>query len=335
MNPDRITEALQRAQAQAAAPANEAPQEPEVFRPSPGPDRITEALERAHAQAANAGSSPSANVFRASAAPLAPIVHKAEFVRSGPGRAPIVYTQTRVAEASREDLIRMRVAVEGADPELINAIKLIRTQVVQKMRDRGWRTLAVVSPNEGEGKTLMAVNLAISIAAEFDQTALLVDANLRDPDMHRYFGLPAEPGLSDYLMQQVTIDAILVNPGIERLVVMPAGSPQVSSAELLGSTQMGLLMTDLKSRYADRIIVIDLPPVLRSADALTFAPQADAILMVVEDNHSRRDEILQAQHLLAGTNLIGVVLNKARTESDEASKKRRRDEVSAVGNRGA
>ncbi len=280
-------------------------------------DRITEALERAQAQDSVGDSGH--NVFRVNPAPLTPVVHKAEFLRGTPGRAAIVYNRTRVANVPRDELIRSGIVVDGAEAPLTNAIKLLRTQIVQKMRERGWRTLAIVSPAEGEGKSFMAANFAVSIAAEFDQTVLLIDANLRTPSLHRYFGLPAEPGLSDYLVRRAPLDTILVNPGIERLVIMPAGSAQPNSAELLGSTEMTALMADVKSRYADRIVVVDLPPVLRSADALAFAPLVDAMVMVVEDNRSSRDDITRTHQLLAGTNLIGVVLNKAREKGGETS----------------
>ena len=294
------------------------------------PDRITEALERAQALDQPGGSD---NVFRANVAPLAPVVHKAEFLRS-PGKTPIIYTKTRIANVPRDDLIRSRVVVDGAEQQLTNAVKLLRTQIVQRMRERGWRTLAVVSPNGGEGKTFMAVNFAVSIAAEFDQTVLLVDANLREPAIHDFFGLPASPGLSDFLVEHTPLDAILVNPGIERLVIMPAGTRQTNSAELLGSTHMAALVADIKSRYSDRIIVIDLPPMLRSADALAFAPLADALVMVVEDNHTPREDITRAQQLLAGSNLIGVILNKANEVKPEEAPQARRGFFSRMFHRG-
>jgi protein-tyrosine kinase len=279
-------------------------------------DRITEALERAQAQ--ELGGAPADSVFRVNPGPLTPVVHKAEFLRGLPGRSAIVYNKTRVANVPRDELIRSRIVVDGADPALTNAIKLLRTQIVQKMRERGWRTLAIVSPDEGEGKSFMASNFAVSMAAEFDQTVLLLDADLRRPTIHHYFGLSGDPGLSDFLVRRAPLHSILINPGIERLVILPAGTPQANSAELLGSTEMAALMADVKARYSDRIVVVDLPPLLRSADALAFAPLVDAMVMVVEDNHSRRDDIVRAHQLLTGVNLMGVVLNKSRESRSDA-----------------
>jgi len=280
-------------------------------------DRITEALERAQAQGTALGDTGPRNL-RGTATQIAPLARRAEFVRGSPAGTSPVYTHTRVARVAQDELIRCRVAVPGAAPDFIDAVKLVRTQIVQRMREHGWRTLAVVSPGDGEGKTFMAVNIAVSVAAEYDQTVLLVDANLRRPAIHEYFGLPAEPGLANFLVERVAVDSILVNPGIERLVIMPGGTPQLRSAELLGSNLMTTLMADIRSRYSDRMVVIDLPPLLRSADALAFAPLADALVMVVEDNHSNREDVARAQQMLAGTNLIGVVLNKARETRRDA-----------------
>jgi protein-tyrosine kinase len=281
-------------------------------------DRITEALERAQAQGMALGDG-GLRTPRGTPTPLAPVARQPEFVRGSPGGTSFVYTRTRVARVPQEWLIYSRVAVPGAEPAFVDAVKLVRTQIVQRMREQGWRTLAVVSPSEGEGKTFMAVNIAVSIAAEYDQTVLLVDANLRRPSIHEYFGLPAEPGLANFLVERVAVDSILINPGIDRLVIMPGGTPQLRSAELLGSHVMTTLMADIRSRYSDRIVVIDLPPLLRSADALSFSPLADALVMVVEDNHSQREDVLRAQQLLSGANLLGVVLNKSReTRRDSA-----------------
>jgi len=286
-------------------------------------DRITEALERAQAQgtALGDGSGAGRGLRGGPAAQLTAVNRKAEFMRASPAGTSVVYTHTRVARVAQDELLRCRVAVPGALTEFVDAVKLVRTQVVQRMREHGWRTLAVVSPNEGEGKTFTAVNIAVSMAAEYDQTVLLVDANLRRPAIHSYFGLSAEPGLANYLVERVAVDSILVNPGIERLVIMPGGTPQQRSAELLGSNLMTTLMADLRSRYSDRMVVIDLPPLLRSADALAFAPLADAIVMVVEDNHSNREDILRAQQLLSGTNLLGIILNKARETRRDADQR--------------
>lgn len=280
-------------------------------------DRITEALERAQ-ESGTTGKAGGEEILRPSLAPVAPVTVIAP-VQPFPERRPgtpaakpsIVYSRTRVARVPLAELVERHVVVDGASRDLVNAIKLIRTQIVQKMRENGWKTLGIVSPGDDEGKTFMAVNFAVSLAMELDQTCLLVDADLRRPSVHKYFGLPAAPGLANFLIDHTALDSMMVNPGIERLVVLPSGPAQQNSAELLGSVQTAALVADLKARYADRIIVFDLPPVLRAADALAFAPLVDAMVMVVAEGEAERDEIVRARQLLGRSNLIGVVLNKS------------------------
>jgi protein-tyrosine kinase len=271
-------------------------------------DRITEALERAQKNGPGV-TIGTEEILKPSLTPIVPVVPVAERIPAGPQNRNIVYSRTRVADVALKVLADRHIVVEGANRDLVNSIKLIRTQIVQKMRENGWKSLAIVSPSDDEGKTFMAVNFAVSLAMEFDQTCLLVDADLRRPGVHKYFDLPAAPGLSNYLVNHTSLDSCLVNPSIERLVVLPGGTPQVNSAELLGSTQMAALVADLKARYSDRVIVFDLPPIVRRADALAFMPLVDCVVMVVAEGESTRDEVMRARQLLGRANLIGVVMN--------------------------
>jgi protein-tyrosine kinase len=223
----------------------------------------------------------------------------------------IVYTRTRTLDVPRE-LLRASRIVSGFDQCLFtDAYKILSTQVSQKLRMNEWSTLGVTSPGSGEGKTLTAINLAISLASEFNQTALLVDADLRRPSVGEYFGLQPGPGLSDYLMSNTPIDELLVHPEITGFVFLPGGTPLVNSSEALGWRRMADLVGELKLRYPSRLVVFDLPPVLYTADVLAFAPCIDATLLVVEEGRTSRHDIEQATQRLAGTQLLGTVLNKS------------------------
>ena len=180
-------------------------------------------------------------------------------------------TQTITVEDS---ILRENRIVMGLEPcAFTDAYNLLRTQILQRFKENNWNVLAVTSPGEGEGKTLTAINLAISIAREVDYTVLLVDANLRHPWMLEHFGLEHRKGLSDYLTDDVPISELLVRPSrVEHLVLLPGGRPLTNSAEMLNSPKMAQLVEDMKSRYHSRIIIFDLPPVLSSADALAFSP---------------------------------------------------------------
>jgi len=152
---------------------------------------------------------------------------------------------------------------------------------------------------------------------------LLVDADLRHPSVHGYFGIDAEYGLSDYLTTDKPLSELLVHPGeIPGLVILPGGKPLANSAEMLNSPKMARLVEDLKARYPSRIVLFDLPPLLSAADALAFSPYVDAALLVVEDGKTQAEDAKQALDLLRGTNVIGTVLNKSNlnTQRDDGSR---------------
>jgi capsular exopolysaccharide synthesis family protein len=227
--------------------------------------------------------------------------------------AEINYTQTRKVALYPGWLRQNRVITGDTSDDYARAYKVLRTQVSQRMRGQGWRTLAVTSPGAGEGKTLTAINLSISLALEANQTVLLVDADLRRPSVHAYFGFEVEHGLRDYLQDGTPIEQILVHPEIRRLVVLPGGAPLVNSSEMLSSPVMLRLVQEVKRRYPARLVVFDLPPVLASDDVLAFSPYVDAALLVVEDGKTSREDVARAAELLqaANHNLLGTVLNKS------------------------
>lgn len=223
----------------------------------------------------------------------------------------IQYAQTQNIEISAEYLRERRVIAGMSPCPFIDAYKVLRTKVIQSMRENKWNVLAVTSPGENAGKTLTSINLAISLALEVDQTVLLVDANLRNPNVHDYFGFTAQFGLSDYLVNDVPIEKILVHPkGIGRFVLLPGNKSLVDSSEMLSSPKMAMLVEELKSRYPSRLVIFDLPD-LCTSDTLAFAPHADATLLIVEAGETKKDDITRAFDLLKGTHPIGTVLNKA------------------------
>jgi protein-tyrosine kinase len=263
-------------------------------------ERIREAVQRARQE--RVGEAGFGGPARSRALPYAP-------TRDALG--PIAYTKTRTVEVSRAAMKEKRI-VSGFDTGIFtDAFKILSTQVSQTLREHHWTTLGITSPCDGEGKTLIAINLAISLAMEYHQTALLVDADLREPSVRHYFGWEPGTGLSDYLVSDTPIEELLINPGIGGFVVLPGGHPQLKSSEMLGWRKMTQLVEELKGRYASRLIIFDLPTLLTAADVLAFAPHIDAMLLVVEEGKTRREDIGRAAELLSSTHLIGTVLNKS------------------------
>jgi capsular exopolysaccharide synthesis family protein len=236
------------------------------------------------------------------------------------GVKPVSYTTTKVLRPNAEFLKERRIITPGADAAVIDAYKLLRTRVLHRLRQNHWNVLGVTSAGASTGKTLTAINLAISIAMSHDQTVLLVDADLRKPAVHRYMGLEVSAGLPDYLSAGAEVEDLFINPGIPRMVILPGVSPddrgRGQSSELLASPRMSDLVDELKSRYETRIIVFDLPPVLVGDDVVAFAPALDAVMLVVEDAQTQSDEFSQTVDLLDNVDILGVVLNKSKARAE-------------------
>jgi protein-tyrosine kinase len=223
----------------------------------------------------------------------------------------ISYTQTKVVAVSEQDLANKRVIASQYSNSQSGVFRMLRTQVLQKMREKSWQTLAITSPTAGEGKSLVSSNLAVAVAMESNQTVLLVDLDLRNPRLSDYFGLDVKIGLKDYLEGDIDLTDVLINPGVKGLVILPGKGRAENSAELLSSQKMNRLVADLKAKYNSRMIIFDMPPILQTDDVLLASQYIDSTLLVLEDGKNKESEIVKALQLLEGTHLIGSVLNKS------------------------
>jgi protein-tyrosine kinase len=202
------------------------------------------------------------------------------------------------------------VTLEQANP-LRRAFDLLRTQVLQKMEENGWRSIAVTSPSMQSGKSVVAINLALSIAHHPSKTALLVDFDLRRPQVASYLGLPQGVSLNEVLAGEADLHSAIVHAGIPRFLVLPTQRKVPGAAEMLASDRVGSILTTLRGDYAERIIVMDLPPVAAVDDVIAVLPRVDCVLLVVGSGSSTKREIEEAQRHLSRFNLLGVVVNKA------------------------
>ena len=225
----------------------------------------------------------------------------------------INYSQTRTVELNEAELKDRRIVAGFAHDKRSEPYRQLRGQILNKFRENNWQTLAITSPNSGGGRTLTAMNLAISLSLEVNQTVLLVDLDLRHPGVAECLGVgDVEYGIVDYFKGEQSLENILINPGFERLVLLP-GTPQGAfTSEILSSPEMKSVKDELVARYPSRLIIFDLPAVLSHDDALVFAPGCDATLMVVEEGGTKKKEIERAYQLLEGCNIIGSVLNKVK-----------------------
>lgn len=223
----------------------------------------------------------------------------------------VTYSRTRSVVIPDKMLRRHRILTGRDSNQFSDAYKILRTQVIHRLRENNWNVLGITSPGDGEGKTLTSINLAIALAAEPTQTVLLVDADLRAPRLHKEFGIESDEGLTEFLLDGRSIEGMLIYPGLGRLIVLPGGRGTDHSADVLTSPRMSALGKELKHRYASRIVIFDLPPVLDRADVLAFTPQLDALLLVVEEGKTTEPELQQAMQILKGSvPILGTVLNK-------------------------
>jgi protein-tyrosine kinase len=221
------------------------------------------------------------------------------------------YEKTLVVKLRADHLEKNRIfSFNKKDPTSVT-FDVLRTQILQKMDENGWRTLAITSPTPGVGKTVVAINLAMSIAQQTNRSAMLVDFDLRHPRIGIYLGIPMESSLNDLLDEDVELSDILVNPDIPRLVVLPTMNAVNNPAETLSSKKIADLIKDLREHYESRIIIFDLPSLLHSDDAISVIPQIDCILMVIANGMSSKREIEDSLRHLSKANLIGTVFNKA------------------------
>jgi protein-tyrosine kinase len=224
------------------------------------------------------------------------------------------------ARVQRNVMERNKILPAVADRTAITAYKMLRTRVLQRMRSNRWQTMIVTSSAPGEGKTLTASNLAVSMSSDMNHSIILVDLDLQRPCLSSYFGLDVKAGLGDYLLGKVPIEDVVYAPrGLENLAIIPSREPMENSSDLLSSPRMRELLRWIKEQGPATIAVFDMPPVLACDDVLAFLPSADALLMVVAEGATERAALARTMEMLGECNLLGVVLNRSRERNAVSS----------------
>jgi protein-tyrosine kinase len=223
----------------------------------------------------------------------------------------ISYQQSRQVELNPKTLLENRIVAAFDNDLRGEPYRQLRTQLLKQFKQNNWRTLAVTSAHQGAGKTLTAINIAIAIAKEVNQTVLLVDLDFKGPSMVEVLGFEVEAGFVEYLNGEAAMNEVMINPGLNRLTLLPALPVAGPTSEILSSPKMKATLKELVDRYPDRLIIYDLPPLLRDDDALVFTPYVDATLLVVEQGVTLPYEVERCNQLLHGTSIIGTIFNKA------------------------
>jgi receptor protein-tyrosine kinase len=221
------------------------------------------------------------------------------------------------------DLERLRqlgmVTHDGARSETAEDFRILKRPVLRaafgpdRLEHPHRNLVLVTSALPGEGKTYCALNLALSIAMERDHTVLLVDADVARPALPRMLGVPPGPGLMDLLINDERGLAELIRrTNVPSLSMLPAGPSARHATELLASQAMSDVLDDIASRYPDRIVVFDAPPLLLTSEAHVLAARAGQVLLVIEAEVTPQRAVREALRRLEHCPHIRLICNKAR-----------------------
>lgn len=189
------------------------------------------------------------------------------------------------------------------------------TNVLEQKADssRPNNLIMVTSALPGEGKTFCSINLAISIAMEFDHTVLLIDADVARPSVPRQLGIEADVGLMDVLLERdLDVADVMLKTNIERLSILPSGNRHRHSTELLASKAMNHFLHEIAHRYNDRIVIFDSPPLLLTTESRALATRMGQIVMVVEGEKTTQYSLKNALRQIETCPNINLIYNKAK-----------------------
>ena len=189
---------------------------------------------------------------------------------------------------------------------------MLRTQVLQAMDLKDWKILAVTSPTPQCGKTLTAINLALSMARQSERSVLLVDMDLQRPRIASALGLSGTEGVLGVLGGSVALREAIIQAriGSHSLMVLPAEAPTSNSSEWMSSRAMSTMIQQIKMDYQSRIVILDLPPILSGDDVIALLPQVDGVLLVAAVGTSTLAQIEECNKHLQSAGVVRLVLNK-------------------------
>ena len=196
------------------------------------------------------------------------------------------------------------------DKGAANAYMLLRTRLLQRMRDNQWKSLIVTGTLPDDGKTTTAINLAIGVSQDVGQAVVLVDLDLARPAIAGCLGLKPTAGLSDYLCGDADANDILYNTDVDRLIILP-NFEQIHSSELLVSPKMLALLDHIKRLSPNLLVIFDMPPILSSDSVLAFGPHVDTLLLVISEGRTNRTLLQRANQMIEEIPRVGTVLNRS------------------------
>jgi protein-tyrosine kinase len=212
---------------------------------------------------------------------------------------------------------RRIVSYDGMDTRS-RAFDMLRTEILQSMSQRGWKTLAVTSPTPSCGKTLIAVNLALSMARQPEARIFLADLDLRKPQVASCLGLKDGEGVVSIVegRSELYRATVRARVGSSRLEVLPT-APAANTSDIVGSEAMNMLLDGITKHSQSQIVVLDLPPLLTGHDVISILPHVDCVLLVAAAGTTTASELKQCSKHLENTNVVRLVLNKVSEQTTQ------------------
>lgn len=277
---------------------------------------IMEALERAKKlKQAQVRDRVAVEAAHSVALPVEPRPDPAAEVALAARRAEMHFEPLRTVEVSEEACARNRVLLTDQNlreyPQAAAAYRLLRGKVQQDMRRNRWHALAVSSPTPDDGKTTTVLNIALSIAREKQRTICVIDLDMRNPTVLRYLGVEGVRSVADYFAGDAKPEDVLVQTSVPNLVLAGAGAPVDGASEILAGRRFEELIGYVRLRWSDAIVIMDLPPVNVTDEALVVAPRVDATMLVVSEGKTERNEVARALATLKDFTLAGVAINRS------------------------
>lgn len=215
---------------------------------------------------------------------------------------------------------QLLVTANDSNTPAAEEYRKLKSNIVRLTKGEQFRNLIMVTSSVGsEGKSITALNLAMSLAMEYDHTVLLLDADLRKPSLQKYLGLDHKKGLADCLLDGLDVKDALVKTGIGRLSLLGAGREVSNPAEIFSSQRAREFFLEIRNRYHDRYVIIDTPPVLPFAETRSMCGFVDGVVLVVKEGGVSLDRISETVECLQGPPLLGIVYNQACGERHDES----------------
>ena len=237
---------------------------------------------------------------------------------AGPKAAAAPAVSSRRVEIDLELAARNGIVVPSAPrSQLADQYRVVKRPLLQNAAGKGAAAVAqgnlimVTSALSGEGKTFTALNLAMSIATELDHTVMLVDADVARPAVMKNLGLADGLGLLDLIDGSVPMHEALLRTNVDKLSILPSGTPHARATEMLASEGMRRLLADMARRYPDRIIIFDSPPLLMTTEARVLATQMGQVVVVVQAGRTKQSDVQAALDTIAACPVRLMLLNQA------------------------